>query len=386
LACAFTAVYGNADGLRVELEPIGSGPHATASTNMRVAPQFEALGDELMHEVLLGRNKTAPRDVTEVLAYPEDAWLIDVAVPNQPQLYGPASGEVLPVLSYLVYPSKPVVDQNGYGFPYHGAQYGRFEHMLRPGESPALADPEARYPLIILSHGYSAHGIFDVGHAHRLASHGYIVAVIFYSDERTEDPENRGQHTAFLRPLLTKAVLDSILGSESFGPHIDTGSIGISGHSYGGFTILALAGGHVLGHAESVKDGRITAGVIAAPWVGSNNEGGMEFAFGKNNDSLTNVQIPIISFFGTADEVTTAASILPAMKRLSGPTYVVELVDQPHVFEGGSWQDRDNWELHFFNAHLKGDADSLRLLQLGESARGGNEDRQRFDYQRGVSR
>ena len=70
------------------------------------------------------------------------------------------------------------------------------------------------------------------------------------------------------------------------------------------------------------------------------------------------------------------------MRQLSGPTYVVELVDQPHVFEQGSWEDRDNWELLFFSAYLKHDQAALALLESAASMRNGNEDRQRFDYQK----
>ena len=73
------------------------------------------------------------------------------------------------------------------------------------------------------------------------------------------------------------------------------------------------------------------------------------------------------------------------MKKLGGPTYVVELIDQPHVFEGGSWQDRDNWELLFFNAYLKNDAGALAALEVSDSMQGGNADRQLFDYQRTVA-
>jgi hypothetical protein len=69
------------------------------------------------------------------------------------------------------------------------------------------------------------------------------------------------------------------------------------------------------------------------------------------------------------------------MKQLSGPTYVVELVDQPHVFEPGSWQDRDRWEQLFFDAYLKDDQSSLRKLKETRSMDGGNEDVQLFDYQ-----
>ena len=60
---------------------------------------------------------------------------------------------------------------------------------------------------------------------------------------------------------------------------------------------------------------------------------------------------------------------------------MIELIDQPHVFDGGSWEDRDNWELIFFNAYLKGDDAALEAMRSGGSMRGGNEDVQHFDYQ-----
>ncbi len=77
-----------------------------------------------------------------------------------------------------------------------------------------------------------------------------------------------------------------------------------------------------------------------------------------------------------------ASFILPAIKKLSGTTYVVELVDQPHIFEQGSWEDRDNWELLFFSAYLKNDLESLAMLKTTRSMKGGNEDIQLFEYQR----
>jgi hypothetical protein len=61
---------------------------------------------------------------------------------------------------------------------------------------------------------------------------------------------------------------------------------------------------------------------------------------------------------------------------------VVELVDQPHIFEQGSWEDRDNWELLFFSAYLKNNPASLEMLKTARSMKGGNEDIQLFDYQR----
>jgi dienelactone hydrolase len=352
-------------------------------TNMEVSPQYSDIGDEAMHEILLGRASETgeARFVADILKHPESAWVTNVRVPDHKALYGRASGLTLPVVTFVAFPSGARQAQTSYAFPYHEARYGIFQNMLGPGERPDFAEPDRRYPLIILAHGSEAHGIYDVGHAQALASHGYIVAVITYGDDRTINKDEQNFHVGYLRPFLTTAVLDSLLDSEIFGANIDVNNIGITGHSFGGFTALAVAGGKFQGNVSAVSDGRIKAGVVAAPWVEGNYDGREIFAFGANNAGLRQVDIPIICLFGTNDEATPASSILPAMKQLSGPTYVVELVDQPHIFEQGSWEDRDNWELLFFSAYLKHDPDSLETLKTTTSMKGGNKDRQLFGYQ-----
>ena len=378
LCCSVTAAFSG------ETEPLGSGPYPVGSTNMEVASEYVGIGDEAMHEYLLGHADGADRPgyLADILKHPGSAWIVDVEVPEENSIYGPASGLSLPVVTFITYPTVKKKQLNSYAFPYHDARYGIFEDMLGAGETPRFADSKKRFPLIILAHGASAHGIYDVKHAHSLASHGYIVAVINYGDDRTGEASALNHHVSYLRPLITKVVLDSLLASETFGPRIDADNIGITGHSFGGFTALALAGGPFLGNTATVSDKRIKAGVIAAPWVGGHYDGSDFFAFGPENRELERVSTPVICFFGTKDEATLASFILPAMKHLSGPTYVVELIDQPHVFEEGSWHDRDNWELLFFSAYLQNNAESLATLKTARSMKGGNEDVQLFDYQK----
>lgn len=367
----------------IEGDPFGKGPHSVASTNMEVAPAHVDIGDDAMHEYLVGRSADSgqPQFFADILRYPEAAWVTDVKVPDIEDLYGPASGMTLPAVTFIAYPSSEERPQKSYSFPYHDAAYGKFENMLGPGEEPRFANPNRRYPLIILSHGSNAHGIYDVAHAHDLASHGYIVAVITYGDERTTKADGTNAHVGYLRSLITKAVLDSLLDSSSFGPHIDANNIGVSGFSFGGFTALAIAGGAIEGNSSSVSDKRIKAAVVAAPWVGGIYDDENYFAFGLNNTGLNHIDIPVIGLFGTNDEVTHSSFILPAMKELAGPAYLVELIDQTHALEEGSWEDRNNWELLFFSAFLKRDPASLEALNTTRSMKGGNDDVQLFDYQ-----
>jgi dienelactone hydrolase len=383
LCCAISG-YCDERVVTGELEGKERGPFQVGSTNMAIAPKYTDISDDAMHDALLGRlgHPEQRRFVIEMMQHSESTWITEVSVPDEPALYGPASGSNLPALTFLVFPAEAAQEKNPYTFPYADGIYGSFEDMLAPGEVPRFADPDERYPLIILAHGAFAHGLYDVRHAQDLASNGYIVAVITYGDERVGDLDFRNWHTMFLRPLLTKTVLDSILESETFGPHIDSDNIGISGHSFGGFTALAVAGGAVNGNTVSVTDERIKAAAVAAPWAGGNYDGNTVFAFGVDNEGLDSVDIPVMCFFGSNDETNVASFILPATRKLAGPTYVVELVDQPHIFEGGSWEDRNKWLLLFFDAFLKHNPAALEKLVSGRSMKGGNEDFQRFDYQR----
>jgi predicted dienelactone hydrolase len=367
-----------------KLQPHTSGPYAVGSTNLQVLPKFANIGDDAMHQYLLGTSASPqhPRYIADLLHFPELAWITHVEVPKQAALYGPGIGKSLPVVSFLTYPKAKNQFPNSYAFPYHNSAYGVFEDMLAIGDSPNFAEHGCRYPLIILAHGAAAHGIYEVEHAHKLASQGYIVAVIFYGDERNVNADNSYAYAGFLRPLITQAVLDSILQSDTFGPHIDFDNIGISGHSFGGFTSLALAGGKIQDQANSVSDPRFTAAVIAAPYVGHYEQGKEVFAFGINNIGLTSVKIPVLTLFGSKDESTLASFILPATEQFSGPSYVVELVAQAHVFEPSSWQDKENWEMLFFNAYLKHDKQALERLEHGLSMHGGNENLQRLEFQR----
>lgn len=363
------------------VSPPEQGTYSVGSSNIEVAEAFSDLGDAAMELYLAGRPDANGKVafITDILKYPEDALITPLTIPDNEAIFGPASGKRLKVLTFVTFPTKPTEQKDSYDFPYMNSAFGTFENMLAAGEKPQFAEPDAQYPLIILSHGATAHGIYDVQHAHDLSRNGYIVAVLFYGDERTTGSDETNPHWNPLRPLMTSAVLDTLLAHPDFGPRIDKDNIGISGHSFGGFTSLALGGGEII-EGTNFADDRFSAAVIAAPWVGGVYSGKTVYAFTDENRSLANVKIPVITMFGTIDQITTAESILPATKYLAGDHYLVELIGQSHIFEGGSWMDRNSWELTFFNAYLKNDEKALKNLKTAKSMTGGNKDLQLFDY------
>jgi dienelactone hydrolase len=367
----------------IEAEPMGPGPYPVGTTNLKVKNDFSDLTDDQVRALLAGHflENGERAFMTDLLEYPEDAWIINVDVPDDEEVYGPIAGESLPVLVYVNYPTTAENDRSNYPFPFPDAADHDLQHMQGPGEKPLFADEQQRYPLVLVSHGRNVHGIWEIGHARRLASHGYLVVTANYGDLRIQ---NQGPDTYDLifRPLAGKAILDHVLSSEDFGSHIDHSRIATSGHSMGGFTSLALAGGRYLDDTRSVFDPRVAAVVAAAPWVGGTRFFIPYYLFGDDNSGLSQVTVPVLAVYGSEDEATPKSSILPAMEQLSGSRYVVELVGQPHVFEGGSWVDLGNWELLFLSAHLKDEAESLQLLQKASAMKGGNEDIQHFDLQR----
>lgn len=374
-----------ADLQALELEPVANGPYPVANTNFEMAAEFTAFSDKEIDSWLNGHiDKTGkPVFFTEYLAYPDDAWLINVQVPDELEVYGAISGKTFPVAMFLTYPTSAGNRSTDYTFPFAGSDDTEMQHMQGPGEKPVFAEENTRYPLVFLSHGRNVHGIWSISQARRLASHGYIAVTAHYGDLRIRDAE-RDRLDVLFRPLAAKAILDHVLNSQDFGSHIDHARIATSGHSMGGFTSLALAGGRYLENSESFHDPRVSAVVAAAPWVGGAAILGFNkyFLFGENNSGLAKITAPVLVVYGTLDEATPSSTILPALEQLSGPRFVIELVDQPHIFEGGSWMDLARWELLFLEAYLKGDTESLRLIRKAASVKDGNLDRQHFELQR----
>jgi predicted dienelactone hydrolase len=113
------------------------------------------------------------------------------------------------------------------------------------------APPETRFKgLIILSHGT---GGSELGHsslAEWLARSGYLVAALRHPGDNWQDRSmwEKGPEAFFVeRPRQASRVIDALLGDPDWKSRIATDakgpSIGVLGHSAGGFTAIALAGG-----------------------------------------------------------------------------------------------------------------------------------------------
>lgn len=120
-------------------------------------------------------------------------------------------------------------------FPFFGAA---------PAARGAAPAPGARRPLILLSHGNGGTSSELAWLGTALAAHGFVVAAVDHpANNASEDYTLEGMSLWWLRAVDLGAVIDAMLADRTFGGLIDPARIGAVGHSLGGYTVIAMAGG-----------------------------------------------------------------------------------------------------------------------------------------------
>jgi len=365
-----------------EIPVFDYGPYSVGSSNVRIAKAFSQLSGEEMDRYLIGENlNNELHFIDEILSEKDSPLLLEVSIPDDSTIYGSAAGLSLPVFIYVTYPTRADNSREHYDFPYARTADTRFEHMQSVGEKPIFADEKKRYPLVFNSHGMNSHGFWGASGSTKLSSHGYIAATLNFGDARLKEDREIYFHEN-LRPFIAQVALDFLLDHQDYKEHIDLTRIAASGHSLGGYTSFSLAGGDYNGEAGVIEEVRIHAVIASAPWTGANWDGEEHYPFGDKNIGLSKVRVPVLGLYGSNDMSVQPSFVLPAFQQLSGPRYVVELVDQPHIYAPGSWQDQSNWVLLFLAAYLKDDETARKQLALTTSMQDGGVDRQKFELQR----
>ncbi|HYC00144.1 MAG TPA: acetylxylan esterase [Candidatus Limnocylindrales bacterium] len=143
----------------------------------------------------------------------------------------------------------------------------RDKYDLLPGFPPlsqsAVRDAEAergKYPLVIFSHGFGGHRRQSTFLCTHLASHGYVVAAMDHTGNTVIDMAQMTMQVMMgqpmpdiaatiheliqARPADVRFVIDSVLAGNAGVPadFVDESRIGMSGHSFGGWTTLKTAG------------------------------------------------------------------------------------------------------------------------------------------------
>ncbi|HZU87825.1 MAG TPA: hypothetical protein VE993_01075, partial [Stellaceae bacterium] len=151
-------------------------------------------------------------------------------------------GDPRHVLATMIwYPAVPDAQETPQRF---GPPGRPFFDLGRAAVNAAIAPSPARFPLILLSHssGGIAANLAWLGTA--LAAHGYIAAAVNHPGNNAIDGYTVPGFTLWgLRARDLSAVLDGMFKDPTFGPRIDPRRIGAAGHSLGGYTVIAIAGG-----------------------------------------------------------------------------------------------------------------------------------------------
>ena len=164
------------------------------------------------------------------------------------------------------------------------------------------------FPFVVYSHGSGGQSFVASFLTEDIASHGYVVLSANHAGNTAADQLLATSVTEdqndFLRPNVVEAEINWALaqssGSASAYPAlkgaIDEKRIGLVGHSYGGYTALATAGGHT-GPAGTIEsDPRIKAVVGHAPYTRR-----------LSDSELAGIKIPVMLMVGTKDITTPLA-------------------------------------------------------------------------------
>ena len=156
---------------------------------------------------------------------------------------------------------------------------------------------EGHFPLVIISHGNGGSHLLYRTISTYLAKSGYVVVMIeHYGNNRDNNELERSIVNLQYRPRHVSLTIDKLLSENAFGQSILLDKIAIIGHSFGGYTALALAGGtpwtQTGNKVEVQNDPRIKALVLMAPAA----------AYYTPEGSLDKVNIPILLLVAEHDQ------------------------------------------------------------------------------------
>jgi len=213
---------------------------------------------------------------------------------------------------FIGYCAVEVVDEQlGLAFPlavfYPSATPGRAQlvgpYALDVARGAAIE--AGRFPLVLLSHGTGSAPLAYRALAQGLARRGFVVGLPEHPFNHRDDNSWAGtaQNLA-ARPRHLQLAIDALYGNSRFTASLKPDAVGLVGHSMGGYTALALAGGRPasvprdspngVGQAIPVPaaDARVKALVLlapATPWFAAAG-------------ALRNVKVPILLLEAEKDE------------------------------------------------------------------------------------
>jgi dienelactone hydrolase len=220
---------------------------------------------------------------------------------------------------------------------WYPAHIGDEEQLPTPEVERDIAARPGTHPLIVFAHGSGMHRRSATFLCTHLASHGYVVAALDHSEVVAEelarrDGETETQRTARVDAMIASRVpdvrflLDYLLGREAGTGAADIGLdavlIGLVGHSFGGWTVLATA----------EVEPRVRAVVAMGPGGSAHPRPGilplqLTFAWGRDVPTLylaaeNDTMIPLAGVYELFDRT-------PASKRM----FILRRADHQHFLD-----------------------------------------------------
>jgi len=189
-------------------------------------------------------------------------------------------------------------------------------------DNPPAAD--GSFPLLVFSHGNAGVRYQSIFLQEHLASQGFIVAAPDHVGNTALDAINPSPppFEAKDRPLDISLVIDELLALDAdpadplYGI-VNEERIGVLGHSFGGFTTLAM----ISGFQDVPPDDRVSAIMPISPAVGSLSE-----------ELLAEVDVPTLVLGGTSDTITPVdPNSVRAFEETSGwPRWRIDVQEAGH--------------------------------------------------------
>ena len=196
-------------------------------------------------------------------------------------------------------------------------------------DAPPIAT-DGPFPLVVYSHGSGGLRYVASFFTEVLASHGFVVIAPDHTgntavDEitgsavpREENAVNRVNDAQF---VITDMLQRNDTAGDFFAGSVDPDRIGITGHSFGGFTSLATASGYSNDIATIAGDPRIKAVVAMAPYS--------ELI---TDEELEAINVPTLLITGTKDTTTPIEpeTVRPWENIAGRPLFRVDLTGAGH--------------------------------------------------------
>ncbi|HEX4523222.1 MAG TPA: hypothetical protein VH704_06860 [Casimicrobiaceae bacterium] len=382
----------NADSLAV-VDPLPPGPYAVGCSN--IAQDFSRVqpGESAQNYWEGYPDGSRDRYVTQLLADPADALVVNVSVPNDHDLYTNRAGQQVPFALLVCYPTTSDNPYPDYPLPSGTA----VPHMQQGAQPPIFADANAQWPVLLFSHGLVGSPISSdyIEALKVLASYGYVVVAPFHGDPRFTDVkiENLSDflyallhfgtfvEMQALRPLSLSRALDYLFAHPQYRDHLDVNRVGGFGASQGGESLLLMTGAELtitvdMSSKPVLADPRLKAIVGYVPYLGQ------PFfpAFGRDQSGLDGITTPFLAISGGADLTAPLETTLEGVDRMAGSRDVVVLAGVDHGFDVPSTNDIFTWSMTFLAAHVNDDrAARVRITRM-TAVRGGGDDFLVRDY------